>query len=88
MTDEIDPALVPAAAAMAANAFTSAAIVAALVKCKLVDVEDVAAMADFFAANIGQCVPVEIQANVAEQLTGFATMIRSMATMPAGAGRA
>jgi hypothetical protein len=59
-----------------------AAIVAALVEARLVDAERVAAFAEIFASAGPGTTPA-----VAEQLHGFAALVRTLARMPVDAGR-
>ncbi|WP_407520903.1 hypothetical protein [Methylobacterium oryzisoli] len=59
-----------------------AAIVAALVEARLVDAERVAAFAEIFASAGPGAQPM-----AAEQLHGFAALVRTVARMPVDTGR-
>jgi hypothetical protein len=64
-----------------------AAIIGALAERGALDPMKVAAWADVFAKGQGKDLPEAVRAALADQLGQFAELIRSMATVPKGAGR-
>jgi hypothetical protein len=81
--------LVAAGTAMGAiSLFEAAAIVGALAERRLVDPLKVAAWAEMFAKGQGKELAPETRKLVAEGLNGFALVLRSMVTKPAGGGHA
>ena len=71
-------------ATLTASMFESLAIVSALAEQRLVDPLRVVAWAEMFARGLPSNLPPEVRTGVQSQLTSFATVLRSMATMPAG----
>jgi hypothetical protein len=76
-----------AAVTQASAMFQALAIVAALAERRLVEPLKVAAWADVFAQNQGGNQSAAIREGIAQQLVGFASVLRSMATKPAGGGQ-
>ena len=75
------------AVAQAGAMFEALAIVGALAERQLVDPLKVAAWADVFGQNQGGNQTSAIREGIAQQLVGFASVVRSMATKPAGGGQ-
>lgn len=75
---------VAAGMAAAAGMFQSAAIVGALIESGSIDPEKVAAWAEMFADKQSQQLSPDVREAVAGHLKGFAALIRSMPTKPAG----
>jgi type IV secretory pathway TrbF-like protein len=89
MTPEETRDVVEAATAtISASMLMAASIVGALTAQGLVDPFKVAAFAEMFASAPPPSQPPAVQENVKAQLQGFAHVVRSMATKPAGAGTA
>lgn len=89
MTDQPDTGTAAALGVATASAMMcSAAIVAALAQSGAVDPLMVAAWAETFATGQSAALAPELRDGVVGQLRGFAGLLRAMATVPAGAGRA
>lgn len=71
-----------------AGLYQALAIVGALAEARAIDPMAVAKWADFFAATLPPLPPPDAREAVRAGLAGFAAAIRSMATLPAGAGKA
>jgi hypothetical protein len=88
-TDQLCEALRASVAATGGvGLYQSLAIIGALGEARIVDPMAVAKWADFFAVHLPANTSPDARAIMHEGLSGFASAIRSKATIPKGAGRA
>ena len=89
MTGDLSEAIQTlAAASIGVGLYQSLAIVAALAEARVLDPMAVAKWADFFAANLPPNTAPGAREAMRDGISGFAAAVRSMATVPKGAGRA
>jgi hypothetical protein len=87
--DPLHEELRAAVAAMSGvGLYQNLAIIGALAEARVVNPMAVAKWADFFAANLPANTSPDARKIMHEGITSFASAIRSMATVPPGAGRA